>query len=545
MDNHFIMRFLPIHFSLLFLTACYQAESTLTNNLIYCSDKSPDSFNPQISHDIASLDATTHQLYNRLVKIDPISKRFIADIATHWQVSEDKTRYTFFLRKDINFHDTNYFTPSRQLNADDVIFSFNRMLSKKHPFHFINGEKDNYRYNHPFSSLVRKIIKIDDHSIAFLLNKPDATLLANLAAPYGVIHSQEYALQLLQAENPEQIDYLPIGTGPYQFKQQNKHIIRYQAHKHPWQTPVTIDSLIFDITPNGTKRYAKLLSGECDIITNPASSQIKQISKNPLVVLSSQPTNNISLLSFNSKRFPFDKSEVRHALSEAIDLPTIISAVFFDTAVATNNLLPKHSWAYNPRIERTVFSPKQSFMHLKKAGFDFNKQINIIAPIKNSTFNPNFYKTAELIQSNWAAIGIKSKITQLRDSELHSTLLAGDYDVYLTGSSPNIKDPDNLFRPLLSCNANSFEGNSSQWCDTTMQKLLDTTLLETHFIQRVKNYYQIQEIIQTERIYLPIAHLLRFDVFNKNISGLLIDPLTGIDFQMVKKVPPTNKVKTQ
>ncbi|WP_022940824.1 ABC transporter substrate-binding protein [Psychromonas hadalis] len=537
------MRFLPLYISLLLLTACYQTESTLTDSLIYCADKSPTSLNPQISHDIASLDATTHQLYNRLVKIELISKRFVADIATHWVINEDKTRYTFFLRKDINFHHTDYFTPSRPLNADDVIFSFKRMLSKKHPFHFVNGEADNYRYNHPFSSLVQDIIKIDDHTITFLLNKPDATLLANLAAHYGVIHSQEYALQLLKTGHPEKIDYFPIGTGPYQFKQKNKQIIRYQAHKFPWQAPVTINNLIFDITPNSTKRYAKLLSGECDIITNPASSQIKQISKNKSVLLSSQPTGNISLLSFNTKSSPFDKKEVRHALSEAINLDTILDAVFFETAVATNNLLPKHSWAYNPRTKKTTFSPQQSMTKLKVINFDFNKNIRIIAPIKNSIFNPNFYKTAELIQSNWADIGIKSEIILLRESELHNTLLTGDYDIYLTGSSPYIKDPDNLFRPLLSCNANSFEGNSSQWCDETMQNLLDATLLETNFIQRVKNYYQLQEMIQAQRIYLPIAHLLRFDVFNKNISGLLVDPLTGIDFQAVRKVLPINKVK--
>jgi len=545
-DYHLLMRFILTYISLIFLSGCYQSESTLTNSLIYCADKAPSSFNPQISHDIATLDATTHQLYNRLVKIDPISQRFVADIATHWKVNENKTRYTFFLREDVNFHDTSFFSPTRKLNADDVIFSFKRMLSTQHPYHSVNSDSDNYLYNHPFSNLVSDVVKIDDHTIRFLLNKPDATLLANLAAHYSVIHSQQYATQLLQAGHPEQIDFKPIGTGPYQFKaNSSKNIIRYQSHKSPWQLPANIENLIFDITKNSTKRYAKLLSGECDIITNPASSQVKHISKNSEVSLSSQPTGNIALVAFNTKKSPFDSAINRHALSNSIHLDTILEAVFFDTALATNTLLAEHSWAYNPRITKISYSPAHSLQELTVNKFNFSQSLRIIAPVKSSIFNPNFYKTAELIQSNWLDIGVRSEIVLLRPSELDIALQSGNYDVYLTGSSPYIKDPDNLFRPLLSCNASALEGNSSYWCDTKMQSILDDTLLEISFIQRVKNYYQLQALLQAQRVYLPIAHLLRFDVFNDNITGIKIDPLTGINFHFTKKNEPIDMREEQ
>jgi len=533
------MRFLPIYLSLLFLCACYQTESSLPDSLVYCTDKAPSSFNPQISHDVATLDATTHQLYNRLIKVDPVSQRFIPDIATHWTVSSDQTQYTFYLRKDVNFHHNDDFMPTRQLNADDVVFSFNRMLSKTHPFHTINieGQAETYLYNHPFSNLVSKIVKIDDHTIHFSLNKPDATLLANLAAHYAVIHSKEYALALLRAGTPEKLDYFPIGTGPYQLKKSSSHrIIRYHAHQSPWQTPVKIDNLIFDITANSTKRYTKLLSGECDVFTNPASSQINHISQNKKLTLSSQTTGNAALIAFNTKVARLNSPLVRHALSNAIDLKTIRDAVFFETASATHHLLPEKSWAYNPRIPRINFSPYKSRNDLTRNGFDFATPLRILAPIKNSTFNPNFYKTAELIQSNLNDIGVKSEIIQLRNVELQTALLTGDYDLYISGISPYIHDPDNLFRPLLSCDANQLEGNTSQWCDEKMQTLLDETLLAVNFIKRVKNYYQLQEEIQAQRIYLPIAHLLRFDVFNQSITGLQVNPLTGINFANVEKI---------
>lgn len=539
------MRYILICSSLLFLTACYQTESTLRNSLIYCTDKAPSSLNPQISHDTASLDATTHQLYNRLVKIDPVSQRFISDIATHWDINQQKTQYTFYLRKDVNFHSTEYFKPTRTLNADDVIFSFQRMLSKTHPFHSVNNKSENYLFNHPLSNLVKDIIKIDKYSIRFLLNNPDVTLLANLAAHYGVIHSAEYATKLLQAGTPEKIDHFPIGTGPYQFKNNSSNrVIRYQKHLFPWLVPANIDNLIFDITTNSSKRYAKLISGECDIIADPALSQVDQISDNSRVSISMRPTSNVSLISFNSKKAPFNKVAIRHALSRAIDLDTVIEAVFFNNAIAADNLLSVQAWRFNPSVKKYNFSSEQIIKTLTDHKFDFTQTLRILAPVKKSIYNPNFYKTAELIQSNWADIGVKSEIILLRDIDLAKALLGNEYDLFLTGKSPNIKDPDNLFRPLLSCNVNQLEGNTSQWCDDTTQKLLDSTLLEPSFNQRVKNYYKLQEIIQSQRIYLPIAHLLRFDVFNKNISNIQVNPLTGINFYNVKKIIPIDKAES-
>ncbi len=201
------MRIIFIFTVALLLSGCYQNESGLSDTLLYCTENSPQSFNPQISHDVSTLDATTHQLYNRLIKIDPTSNRFAADLATHWLESEDKLSYTFFLRRNVSFHQTDYFSPARYFNADDVIFSFKRMLNKNHPFHSVNRVSDTFFFNHPFTNLVSDIIKIDQYTVKFVLNSPDATLLANLAAHYAVNHSQEYAQTLLGRGHPEQIDF--------------------------------------------------------------------------------------------------------------------------------------------------------------------------------------------------------------------------------------------------------------------------------------------------------------------------------------------------
>jgi len=523
--------------ALLLTSGCYKKESTLTDSLIYCAENYPQSFNPQINHDPATLDATTHQLYNRLLKIDPLTKAFIPDLATHWRQSADQLSYTFFLRKNVSFHTTPYFTGSRFFNADDVIFSFQRMLNIDHPFHSVNRVADSYFFNHPFTNLVADIVKVDDYTIKFILNKPDVTLLANLAAHYSVILSEEYAQNLLARGQPEKIDFYPIGTGPYKFKNtRTASVIRYLAHAQYWHGEPAIKILIFDVTTNNTKRYTKLLSGECDVITYPAPSQLNKISSNKSVVLSSQPTSALAFWSFNQARKTFADKQVRRALSYAIDQQTIINAVFFQTANASNSLLAKQSWAYSQIATEQQYRPQLALKILKETDFDFNKSITILTPINNSFFNPNFHKTAELIQSNLSAIGINSKIISLPRVKLEKRLASGNYDTYLTGINLHINDPDSLFRPLLSCDASILEGNSSQWCSRQVQDLLDTAIVESDYMLRFKNYYLLQEILEQERPYYPIAHILRIDAYNKNISGLQVNPLTGINFQNVRKV---------
>ncbi|MEH6454268.1 MAG: ABC transporter substrate-binding protein, partial [Psychromonas sp.] len=318
---------------------------------------------------------------------------------------------------------------------------------------------------------------------------------------------------------------------PYKFKNKTVHgIIRYLTHQQDWQVTPSINKLIFDTTPDKTKRYTKLLSGECDIITYPAPSQLKHMSNNSNISLSSQPTSNTSIWAFNSKKAPFDQRAVRQAFSFAVDKESILDAVFFQSAMQTNTLLREQSWARDLRSLDSKQNPTEALKLLKESDFDFNEVFTILIPIQNSTYNPNYFKTAELIQANLLEIGVTSTILPLQEKQLEQRLLAGDYDTYLTGINSLINDPDSLFRPLLSCNVNPLEGNTSQWCREDVQKLLDAALLESNFIARIKYYYRLQRIIQKERIYYPIAHVLRIDAFNNNVSGVTVNPLTGINF---------------
>lgn len=106
--------------------------------LVYCSEGNPESFNPQLVTSGTTVDATSQQLYNRLVNYDAKSGQIIPSLATQWHISDDELIYTFTLRKEVNFHQSKDFTPTRQFNADDVLFSFNRIIDTDHPYHQVS-----------------------------------------------------------------------------------------------------------------------------------------------------------------------------------------------------------------------------------------------------------------------------------------------------------------------------------------------------------------------------------------------------------------------
>ncbi len=96
--------------------------------MVYCAEANPVSFNPQVTTSGSTIDIISKQLYNRLLRIDPVSGEFIPELATSWKISRDGTEITFKLREDVHFHNTAYFSPTRLFNADDVVFSFNRLF---------------------------------------------------------------------------------------------------------------------------------------------------------------------------------------------------------------------------------------------------------------------------------------------------------------------------------------------------------------------------------------------------------------------------------
>src|SRR3990167_8330500 len=153
----------------LFGVANAQAEKTF----VYCSEGSPSTFNPQLATDGPTLIGVANTIFDRLVAVERNGTKAVPGLAEKWEAKNGGKTYIFKLRKGVKFHTTEYFKPTRDLNADDVVFSFERMRDPNHPFHKQGGGNYEYFSSLGMDKLLKEVVRVDDHTVRFELNEPN------------------------------------------------------------------------------------------------------------------------------------------------------------------------------------------------------------------------------------------------------------------------------------------------------------------------------------------------------------------------------------
>lgn len=512
------------------LSGCQpQLPQNVRSGLVYCSEGSPESFNPQLVTSGTTIDAISQQLYDRLLEIDAQSGELKPALASSWQVSEDGRVYHFTLQPGVQFHQTEYFTPSRQLTSEDVVFTFNRIMQTNHPYHYQGGGNYPFFQSVDWAGLVSSVNAETPLRVRFELNRPDSSFLSNLATDFAAILSAEYAKQLLQQGTPERIDSHPIGTGPFRFREYQKDVlIRYYRHNQYWRTPAKPEQLVFDIVPNNARRMAKLFTHECDVVAFPRVAELELISQRPDVDVQESTAMNIGFWAFNTAKAPFDNVKVRQALAMAINREAILQAVYFGHATAAHSVLPPNSWAYNANLQPVTYDPAAARELLAQAGYPNGFHIDIWAMPVQRLYNPNALKMAELMQADLALIGVRASVISYEWNSFRRKLGENEHDSVLIGWSADNADPDNFFRPLLSCSAADTGTNRANWCDANFDRLIAEALLTADQKKRRSYYLAAQQYLAEQMPLMSIAHSQRFQAINSRIKGVQINPYGGI-----------------
>ncbi len=496
--------------------------------LVYCSEGSPEGFNPALYTAGTTFDATSRNIYNKLVEFERGTTKIIPGLAESWEVSDDGLSYTFKLRKGAKFHTTKGFKPSRDVTADDVLYSFERQWKADHPDHKLSGGSYEYFSGMDMPNLLKTIEKVDDHTVRFTLNQREAPFIANMAMDFASILSAEYAGKMRKAGTPEKIDQEPIGTGPFQLVAYQKDaVIRYKAHPDYWDGKAAIDNLVFAITPDASVRYAKLKAGECHVMPYPNPADIEAMKKDKSINLLEQEGLNVGYLAFNSEKKPFGDKRVRKALNMAIDKKAIIDAVFLGAGKPAKNPIPPTIWSYNNAVTDYAYDPAGAKALLAEAGYADGFETTLWAMPVQRPYNPNARRMAEIMQADLAKVGVKAKIVTYEWGEYLKRSKDGEHDMILLGWTGDNGDPDNFLYVLLGCEAAKNGPNRARWCHKPFDDLLVQAKRTTDFGERIKLYEQAQVIFKDEAPWFTIAHSVVFKPVRKEVVGFKIDPLGG------------------
>lgn len=505
------------------------AAGTLT----VCTESSPDGFDIVQYESLVTQDAAGLTIYDQLLHFKPGSTEVVPGLAEKWSVSPDGLTYTFSLRKGVKFHATPWFKPTRDFNADDVLFSIQRMADKAHPAHGVAKNGYIYWTGMEMSSLVKSVSKVDEHTVRFVLTRPEAPFLANMAmSSIGSISSAEYAAQLQKEGKLDLLNTQPVGTGPFVFKSYQKDaVVRFTANAGYWGGAPKVDNLILAITTDPNVRVQKLKAGECLIGTNmkPDTASVFDGDAN-VQMLRSSPLLTAYIAPNNKRKWTSDK-RLREALWLAFDKKTYIQSVYGGNAKAAASFLPPGIWSYDAALaERSSPAALDRARALVKAsGYD-GSELTLVTRIGGSIDGK---RAAELMQADWAKIGVKVKVQMMEWGELLKRTGKGEHDITFLSWAGDNGDPDNFFTPNLSCSGVESGGNKAQWCNKAFEELIATARKTADPKKRTELYRKAQKLVYDDVALIPTVYPVNMTALNKKVSGYVASPFSWNDFRNV------------
>lgn len=510
-------------------------QTSNAKTFVYCSEGSPSAFNPQVVSDGTSINASSHPLYNRLVDFQYGSTIIIPSLAENWEISSDKLTYTFNLRKGVKFHKTKYFKPTRDFNADDVVFSINRMRDRNNSYHKVGGGAYEYFKGMGMDALIADVKKVDDYKVQIVLKTPESPFLSNLAMPFMSIISKEYADSLAKKDKKDDIDVYPVGTGPFVFRKYIKdNLIRYKANDDYFGGRPKIDKMVFAITPDASVRYQKLKTGECHLIIEPAPADIQAMKTAKNIKVIEKAGMNVGYLAMNTKKKPLNNKLVREAIYKALNKKSYIKAIYLGNAMEAVNPLPPSIWSYDKKAEPIEQNIKEAKSLMAKAGYKDGFNIDLWTLPVTRPYNPNGKKMGEMMKADLAKIGIKAKLVQYDWSTYLKKSNNGEHDLLQIGWTGDNGDPDNFLHTLLGCSAVDGGSNYAKWCNEDFDRLVTDAKKHSDIQTRSSLYLKAQKIFHQELPWVPIAHAKVFRAMAPNVSGYKISPFGGDIFTFVE-----------
>lgn len=334
------------------------------------------------------------------------SMNLVPWLANSWTISDDGLTYTFVLREGLMFQN------GREMTADDVKFSFKRILDPK------TGSRRRQNLD-----MIDHIDVLDSRTVAIHLKSRFAPFLSNLVGVWAPIIPKE-------SVNPDGSITHPIGTGPFRFVEwmQNEHLTLKKFDGYWRKTEPHLDGVTFLPLSDDAARVTALRTGAVDMITSVPAQLLPVLvpNKNRGFQLLVAPGTSWNMAIMNNQKPPFNDVRVRQAVNVAIDREGIMLARTFGYGTVDNQIWDQGSfWRMAGEVPKT--DPAKAKALLAAAGYKNGLAITI--ECKSAYLND-----AEVVQSQLNAAGFKAKIKILDWVALKKRMLASDYQMVISAA---------------------------------------------------------------------------------------------------------------
>lgn len=295
-----------------------------SKSLVVAETTAPSSLDPQASG--LFQDRFAWQLsYECLMDTTPEGE-LEPKLAEEYELSDDGLTYTFTLREGVKFSN------GENLDADDVVYTFERLKDGTEQFE-----------DELFPTWDGGVNKVDDMTVEFTLESPDAGFLNNMGNPlvWGCAILSESA-------EDENHNTNMIGTGPWvQEEYEPETSLELSRFDDYWGEPTKVDDLSVLYMPSMSTQVSNLKAGKVDLIF-PDQGSVAGLEDDGFEV-TEIPTDSTVFLQVNDSKEPFDNPELREALALAIDRQELAEKGYGGAAEPSAYLPPSLEWA--PDVE--------------------------------------------------------------------------------------------------------------------------------------------------------------------------------------------------
>lgn len=467
------------------------------------------------------------QIYETLVRYRPGTTEIEPDLAVGWSVDPSGRTWTFQLRPGVSFHDGTPF------DADAVVFSFARQRDPQHPFH-----RGKFAYWENAFKNIEKVEAVDRLTVRITIADRFAPFLAAMATfPVSIVSPTA-----VRTWGDDFGDH-PVGTGPFRFERwtRGERIVITRNPRY-WGEPPAIDRVVFEVIPDARQRLIDLESGAVDLALAILPGEAQYLDLHPGLSLHRPPANNVTYLAMNCTRPPFDRVDVRRAISLAINKQAIVRLAYQGLATVADGPLPPSLWGYQPGLGATRFDPATARATLAalaaQHAIDLDRTYTLYAPATPRPYLPNPEQVARLIQANLEAVGLHVEPILQPFAAQRADTQAGRHDLALAGWVGDNGDPDNyLF--LMFDEDNTVPGiarNIAFYRDHQVSTLLRQARQVEDRRERERLYAAAQARIADAAPWVPLAHSQVAVAAREEITGVVVDPSGHVSYAGVRRV---------
>jgi len=475
------------------------------------------------------------QIYDTLVDFKAGTTDLAPGLATSWTSNANATQWTFNLRKNVKFHDGTPF------NADAVVFNVSRWWDKSHPYGFRNQGRTFEimgsllgGYKGDATSVIKNIVKVNDSTVRFDLNKPSSVFPSVIGAGYfGIASPTAIRKEGAKYGTPAS---KPIGTGPFIFQNwRTGDRVTLLPNKQYWGTKPKVDALVIRAIKDASQRLNELKAGTIDFTNDLTPDALRNVQADRNLVAVKRPSFNVGFVSMNNRNQYLKNDKVRQAISMAINKKAIVDA--FWNGLGTSNasfVPPVMAWANSKNVPADYkFDPQAAKKMLADAGYPNGFSIDLwYMPVSRPYF-PSPKPIAEAIAADLSAIGIKVNLkTEDWAKYLEDRNKEPGFDMYMIGWTGDYGDPDNFYGAYYGPEAS----DDINWNPPEVQRLLEQGRAAVGQAAKARVYSQLHEITYKAAYRVPVVHSQPLSAARAYLKGWTPSPLGSEAFNTISVV---------